>query len=125
MQQSLLHLDGVTNAVVELSEGWATFTLAPGKNLDTDAVQQLVEDVGMTLFGVQIEAEGEVVDQEGRLALRVSGSQQILPLEQNAQATRLAQALTDGRRQVTVTGTLSPSKGGAPPSLAVEDFQLH
>ncbi len=125
MQQSLLHLDGVTNAVVELSEGWATVTLAPGQNLDADAVQQLVEDIGMTLFGVQIEAEGEVVDQEGRLALRVSGSQQILPLEQNAQATRLAQALTDGRRQVTVTGTLSPSKDGAPPSLAVEDFQLH
>ncbi len=79
----------------------------------------------MTLYSVQIEAKGEVIEQEGHLALRVSGSQQVLPLEENAQATRLAEALNGDQRQVTATGTLSPSKDGAPPSLAVEGFQLH
>ncbi len=125
MKQSLLHLDGVTNAVVELAEGWATFTLTPKQSLDPAALHELVQDAGMTLYSVQIEAKGEVIEQEGHLALRVSGSQQVWPLEENGQAAQLAEALKNGQRQVTATGTLSPSQDGAPPSLAVEDFQLH
>ncbi len=124
MQQSLLHLEGVTNAVVELAEGWATFTLTPQTNLDPEAVHELVQDAGMTLYGIQIEAQGEVIDQQGQLALRVSGTQQVFPLQQNAQAAQLAQELKAGHTQVTVAGTLPTSRDGAPPTLVIEAFQL-
>ena len=125
MKQSLLHLDGVTKAVVELAEGWATFTLAPETNLDPEAVYELVQDAGMSLYGIQIEAKGEMIDQQGQLALRVSGTQQVFPLQQNARAAQLAQALKAGHTQVTVTGTLPTPRDGAPAALIVENFQLH
>ncbi len=121
MKQTLLHLEGVTTATVELAEGWASFQLAPDRQLDPLAVQQVVEDAGLTLYAIQIEALGEVQKQDGPLTFRVSGTDQTFPLAANTLARQMAQASHDRPQQWRVVGTLSAAPG-ATDRLTLERF---
>lgn len=78
-------------AKVSLKEARADIQLKAGQPLEVETLRQAVVKAGFTPTWIRFEAIGHVVDHNGRPALKVQGTDQILPLVADEQYNALQQ----------------------------------
>ena len=108
--------------------GTIEFFAKKGKSIDLDklsesiAATRLSGNTGMSVDYLEITAKGEVIERDGGLILKVSGTGQELVLSEEATAKdalkRLREAVARGDRVSTVTGRVPGWTGRYPVVLA-------
>lgn len=84
MNKSLLRQDGVADSDTSLDTQSSTVTFKRGKAIDFGKLAKAVDSAGFKASEIKIWARGTVERSDGQLALKVSGSNQVLPLKGEA-----------------------------------------
>jgi hypothetical protein len=116
--------DGVK---LDIARGEVTFRAKKGRLVDLDKLHEsiwatrLSGGTGMALNWIDVTAVGEVVVEEGRIVLKVKGSEQLFVLKESDKDkkafARLRDAAERGQKSVSVTGRLEEWTGHFPPFL--------
>jgi hypothetical protein len=114
--------DAVT---LDISKGEITFRAKKGRLVDLGKLHEsiwatrLSGGTGMSLNWIDVTAVGEAVVEEGRLVLKVKGSEATFVLKQGDKAAfaRLRDAAGRGQTGVSVAGRLEGWSGHFPPFL--------
>lgn len=96
----------------------STVTFKKGKVIDFQKLAKAVDSAGFKAAEIKVWARGVVEEADGKVSLRVSDSNQMLPLTNNEQAAKLKDFLG---REVRVVGKLELDK--RPPSLILESVE--
>jgi len=115
LEKRLKTIPGVEGARADLAKGYAEFTFKKGTVLDLDRIATAVKDGGLTLEKVHVTARGHIVNQRGRKALKVSGTDQVLLLLEGPRTGSPETGAT-----VTVTGQVEKTADGQQIVLAVQ-----
>ncbi|MFQ5903629.1 MAG: heavy-metal-associated domain-containing protein [Candidatus Binatia bacterium] len=83
LEKNLTRVPGVESARAWLDKGTAEVTLKEGARLDIEKLARAVIDGGLTLKDIEVTAKGRLIEQEGKLAFRVGGSNQLIPLKKD------------------------------------------
>lgn len=119
MNKSLLRQDGVADSNTSLEDQSSTVVFKKGQAIDFSKLAKAVDKAGFKAGEIKIWASGSIVEHDGRLTLKVSGSNQILPLVENDQTVKLK--ATPGR-EIKVVGKVEFQE--KPPGLVVESFEM-
>ncbi|MCI0460989.1 MAG: hypothetical protein L0Z62_28920 [Gemmataceae bacterium] len=119
--------------VLNTKEGTVTFQAKKGRLVDLDKLHEsiwatrLSGGTGMALNWIDVTAAGDVVSDQQRMRLQVTGSDQYFVLMEDPNTKpqngakppleRLREALERGEKVVSVTGRLDGWKGHFPPFL--------
>src|SRR5712692_9390763 len=77
---ALKKVAGVDSVEVSLNKGLATVKLKPGNAVSVPQLWQLLHEKGYTPKLTTVSVRGELVDVQGRIQLKVSGTRDILAL---------------------------------------------
>ena len=116
MNKSLQRQDGVEKSNTSLETQRATVTFKKGKVIDFQKLAKAVDSAGFKASEIKIRATGTVEESDGQLALKVSGSNQTLPIKGDAEKLK---GLTG--KEVKVAGNLEFHK--KPLTLVVESIE--
>ena len=83
LEKNLSRVPGVESARAWLDRGVADVTLKKGTRLDIQRLARAVKDGGLTLEDIQITVNGKLIEQEGKLAFKVGGSDHLIPLKRD------------------------------------------
>ena len=119
MNKSLLRQDGVADSNTSLETQSSTVTFKKGKVIDFAKLAKAVDTAGFKAEEIKIWASGSIVEEDGRLTLKVSGSNQTLPLTENEQTAKLKATLG---KEIKVVGKVELKE--SPPRLVVERFEM-
>lgn len=108
MSVALQGLPGVDAVKVSLNEGAATLQLKPGSKVTLEQVREVIRKNGFSPKESRVKVAGEIIERNGHPALRVSGLDTVLLLE-NWKGTG---------KQVALTGVIS-GEGPGPAVLQV------
>lgn len=97
----------------------STVTFKKGNVIDFGKLAKAVDSAGFKAGEIKIWARGTVEQVDGKPSLKISGSDQILPLTNNEQAAKLKDFLG---KEIKVVGKLEFDK--KPPPLIVEGFEM-
>lgn len=111
MNKSLLRQDGVANSDTSLETQSSTVTFKKGKAIDFGKLAKAVDSAGFKAAEIKVWAKGIVEEADGKVSLRVSGSNQILPLKGDAAKLKAGE-------EVVVVGNVEFDK--KPSTLIVE-----
>ena len=75
-------VEGVRHVDISLEEGSVTLALAPGNHLTLRRVREIVRKNGFTPQAASVEVKGTATEREGRPALAVSGTDEVLLLSE-------------------------------------------
>jgi len=81
LEKNLSRVPGVQSARAWLDKGVAEVTLKKGAVLDIEKLARAVKDGGLTLKDIQVAAKGRFFEQEGKLAFKVDGNNQLIFLQ--------------------------------------------
>lgn len=81
LEKNLARVPGVESARAWLDKGIAEVKLKNGAKLDLEKLARAVRDGGLTLKDIEVTAAGNLTEQEGKPALKVSGNEQLLRLK--------------------------------------------
>lgn len=130
MSVAIRKIEGVASVDVSLNGGFAEVKLKPGNRIDPERIRQVARDNGFTPKGADVKVAGRIVERSGKLALEVSGLDDVVYLlvEHSEAKDKLAEAHRAAGKAVVVTGHLSEtamaSKPDAPRSLEVRHVIL-
>jgi hypothetical protein len=121
VQQHLQRLDGVDKAEVSLRDGHVTVYPKPGAMIDPARILKATYDSGVSVTEMTMTAQGEMVNSEGAILLRLS-QEQSFAVSDNTLAERLRAQASSGR-SVAVRARLYRKSAGAaadraPPELS-------
>jgi hypothetical protein len=119
VNKSLLRQDGVADSNTSLETQSSTVTFKKGQAIDFGKLAKAVDTAGFKAAEIKIWATGSIVEHDGRLALKVSGSDQTFPLVENEQAAKLKAALV---KEIKVVGRVEFQE--TPPRLLVESVEM-
>lgn len=105
MSKALKRLDGVAKVKVNLEWGWAEVQLKPGAPLEVEKLLRAISEAGFTSSWIEVEAGGELVKQDGQLALQVTKPPMVFQLE-----GQVDQLNAEPGKPVTVVGLLRRDK---------------
>ena len=114
MNKSLLRQDGVADSNTSLDTQSSTLTFKKGKTVDFGKLAKAVDSAGFKASEIKIWARGTVEKSNGQLALKVSGSNQTIPLKGEA-------AKLEPGKELRVVGNVEFDK--KPPLLVVEKVE--
>ncbi len=83
LEKNLSRVPGVESARAWLDRSLAEVTLKKGTRLDIEKLARAVKDGGLTLEDIQITVNGKLIEQEGKLAFKVGGSDHLIPLKRD------------------------------------------
>src|ERR1700686_662020 len=108
---ALKKVAGVESVDVSLNKGLATVKLKPGNTVSVPQLWELIHKNGYTPKATVVLVRGELANLNGTLALKVSGTNDSLPLVADPKnAGVYGEALKKMGQTVTVRGTIVPSK---------------
>jgi hypothetical protein len=103
-------INGVDSVDVSLNKGLATVTLKPGNNVTMEQLQHAITKNGFTTKQSSVVVIGTLLSDNGKLTLRVAGSNEpfvLLPQNQQTQGFSRLSGQT-----VTVQGVIPEGKKG-------------
>lgn len=122
MRVSLKSVSGVESVDVSLAKGLATVKMKPGNTTTLGQLQQAITKNGFTVKDSQATVLGRVEVANEKVQLKVSGSNEVLLLVPESQASREANSFNG--KVVIVTGTIpEATKGKTPDSIRYQSIQ--
>jgi hypothetical protein len=119
---SLKSVSGVDSVDVSLAKGLATVKMKPGNTTTVGQLQQAITKNGFTMKDSQATVVGTVEVANGQTQLKVSGSNEILSLVPEPQASGDPSSLSG--KVVSVIGTIpEAAKGKTPESIRYRSVQ--
>lgn len=132
LEKKLRRVDNVAELEIQVSEGRAVVTPAPGTSVDLAQLERAVRDGGFTPRELHVTARGRLTEQDGVPVLELPDGILLLLVE-DARLAELLQArgagLGEGARPVLrVQGPATPysaeSHAGHPYTLTIETLEL-
>jgi len=103
---------------VSLNKGLATVTLKPGNTVTIEQLQHAITKNGFTTKQSTVVVTGTMVSDDQKLALRVSGSNELFNLVPESQQTHTSDLTQLSGKAVTVEGVIPETpKGKKPDSI--------
>jgi copper chaperone CopZ len=119
---SLKSVSGVDSVDVSLAKGLASVKMKPGNTTTLGQLQQAITKNGFTMKDSQASVIGTVEVANGKTQLKVSGSEEVLTLVPESQAS--GDASSFGGKVVNVSGTIpEATKGKTPDSIRYRSIQ--
>ena len=119
MNKSLLRQDGVADSNTSLETQSSTVIFKKGQVVDFSKLAKAVDKAGFKAGEIKIWATGSIVQLDGKLTLKVSGSNQTFPMVENEQTAKLKAALG---KEIRVVGKVEFQE--SPPKLVIESFEM-
>jgi copper chaperone CopZ len=108
---ALKKVTGVDSVEVSLNKGLATMKLKPGNAVSVPQLWQLLHEKGYTPKVTMVSVRGELVDKQGSVKLKVSGTRDILTLVSDPKnPAPYSDASKKLGQTVTVQGLMMPGK---------------
>jgi copper chaperone CopZ len=108
---ALKKVAGVESVEVSLNKGLATVKLKPGNTVSVPQLWQLIHEKGYTPKTTTVSVRGGLATVQGRLQLKVSGTNEILPLAADPKNPALYSEVTKRLGQtVIIRGVMAPNK---------------
>jgi copper chaperone CopZ len=108
---ALKKVAGVDSVEVSLNKGLATVKLRPGNTVSVPQLWELIHKNGYTPKMTLVSVRGQVVNVNGVLQLKVSGTKDTMPLAADAKnAAALGDASKKVGQTVVVQGVMVPAK---------------
>jgi 3-hydroxyisobutyrate dehydrogenase-like beta-hydroxyacid dehydrogenase len=118
---SLKSVSGVDSVDVSLTKGLAVVKMKPGNATTLKQLSDAVTKNGFTMKDSPTTVAGTVVDNNGKLTLRVSGSNDMLELSPQSNAAASPTSLVG--KPVVIGGTIPEgTKGKTPDSIRYESI---
>ena len=114
MRVSLKSVSGVDSVDVSLAKGLASVKMKPANTTTVGQLQQAITKNGFTMKDSQATVAGTVVVANERAELHVAGSNEVLLLIRESQASNDASSLNG--KTVVVTGTIPEATKSKTPS---------
>lgn len=123
MSVALKSVNGVQSVEVSLNKGLATVVLKPGNTVTMERLQHAITKNGFTTKQSTVLVTGTLLSENGKLVLRVSGSNEQFDLvPQNPQVQPSEPNRLSGRA-VTVEGVIpEASKGKKPDTIQIRSI---
>jgi hypothetical protein len=119
---SLKSVSGVDSVDVSLAKGLASVSMKPGNTTTLSQIQQAITKNGFTMKDSPATLVGMVEGASGKAQLKVSGSNEVLTLVPEPQASGDTGSLNG--KVVVVTGTIpEATKGKTPDSIRYRSIQ--
>jgi hypothetical protein len=112
---SLKSVPGVDTVNVSLEKGLASVTLKPGNSATLKQMADAIAKNGFTMKQSEATLVGQVVQEDGKLKLQVTGSNEKLDLVLDANAQPVAANLAG--KTVEVSGTIPEAAKGKTPDV--------
>ena len=116
MRVSLKAVAGVDVVDVSLEKGLASVRMKPGNKATLAQLQKAITKNGFTMKQAKATVAGGIVSENGKIQLRVSGSDDVLNLVPESQV-HVAPLITG--KSVIVTGTIPEAQKGKSPDSIV------
>ena len=113
MRVALKNVNGIDSVDVSLNKGLATVTFKPGNAVTMEQLQHAITKNGFTSKQSTVVVTGMLLSENGKLALRVSGSNEMFGLVPQDQHTEVPPQLTG--KIVTVEGIVPEVEKGKKP----------
>src|SRR5579862_8268653 len=120
---ALRKVAGVESVEVSLNKGLATVKLKPGNTVSVSQMWELIHKNGYTPKATAVSVRGDLVNADGQLQLRVSGTKGTLLLAADPKNPKAySEASAKGGQAVIVQGVRMPEKDlKLPVPLSVRD----
>src|SRR3979411_169824 len=106
---ALKKVAGVETVEVSLNKGLASVKLKPGNTVSVPQLWELIHRNGYTPKATEVTARGDLANANGRLQLKVSGTQDTLPLAADPKSPgAYSEASKKPGQNVTVQGVMAP-----------------
>lgn len=108
---ALKKVAGVESVDVSLNKGLATVKLKPGNSVSVPQLWQLIHEKGYTPKATTVSARGDLSNMQGRLQLKVSGTNETLALVSDSKnASVYGEAQKKVGQTVIIQGVMVPAK---------------
>src|SRR5579863_697659 len=108
---ALRKVAGVESVEVSLNKGLATVKLKPGNTISVPQLWELIHKNGYTSKATAVSVRGELSTAQGRLALKVSGTKDIIPLGADPKnPAAYGDLVRRSGETVIVQGVMTPAK---------------
>ena len=108
---ALRKVAGVESVEVSLNKGLATVKLKPGNTVSVPQLWELIHKNGYTSKATAVSVRGELSTAQGRLALKVSGTKDIIPLGADPKnPAAYGDLVRRSGETVIVQGVMTPAK---------------
>lgn len=114
----------MTDVSVSLRKAEADFTIKPGTRLDVEAIRQAIRSYGFTPTWLEFTVRAELIAHEGKPALKLLDTGQLIRLVENSQLDALRKALAGRVAKAVITAVISEGgqEGAAIKSFALTDM---
>ena len=108
---ALKKVSGVESVEVSLNKGLASVKLKPGNTVSVPQLWEIIHQNGYTPKTTTVSVRGDLAEAQGRLQLKVSGTNQILALVTDPKNTELKNEVHQKLGQTTILqGVMAPGK---------------
>lgn len=113
-------LPGVESASVSLNEGQTTIDLKPENTITIGEIRRRVEQNGFTPREARVSARVEVLERDGRLRVKVAGTDESYDLTAATTAGIVDQLRSRAGRTAAIEGTIPvPEDPETPPAMEI------
>jgi copper chaperone CopZ len=122
---ALKKVSGVESVEVSLNKGLASVKLKPGNTVSVPQLWEIIHQNGYTPKTTTVSVRGDLAEAQGRLQLKVSGTNQMLALVTDPKNTELKNEVHQKLGQTTILqGVMAPGKDfKAPVPLQVSQMK--
>src|SRR3954447_18235075 len=122
---ALKKVSGVESVEVSLNKGLASVKLKPGNTVSVPQLWEIIHQNGYTPKATTVSVRGDLAEAQGRLQLKVSGTNQILALVTDPKNTELKNEVHQKLGQTMILqGVMAPGKDfKAPVPLQVSQMK--
>jgi copper chaperone CopZ len=108
---ALKKVSGVESVEVSLNKGLASVKLKPGNTVSVPQLWEIIHQNGYTPKTTTVSVRGDLAEAQGRLQLKVSGTNQMLALATDPKNTELKNEVHQKLGQTTILqGVMAPGK---------------
>lgn len=104
-------IDGVESVKVSLNEGNARLELKPGNTVTLEELRELIKRNGFTPREASVTAEAHVFSHQGRLHLRIAGTNEMFAVASSTDAAILSALGKPAATSVLIDATIGLSDG--------------
>lgn len=90
MSVSIQKIEGVESVKVSLNEGQARIVLKPGNRVTLEQLRELIKRNGFTPRQASVSAEADVISYEGRMHVRIAGTNEMFAVASSTDARVLS-----------------------------------
>jgi hypothetical protein len=110
----------VERVKVTLEKAAADVQLKEGEPLEVEKLRKAVVDAGFTPTWIRFEAVGQLTTRDGSPALKVKGTDQLIPLVSNEKLEELRKAVGQDGKLISIVGLIPKERKAA----RIERFEV-